>query len=517
MTVSPDRRVVTFGLAQMSYMSRTYFAKQEDTKSLGDITHSYDDFCAGVMNNYDEYARIMPAFHKVRETAKIIALANWLIAGNVPVDLSGIAQDKWDSPSKVSGFWRACFVYYDEKGDGSYATYSSAGAGYSGGVTFNRSNWTEMKPDTVGETKVTDQLTLSAGLGQKAVQAAQSGNLENARYLAELSAQAMNGSLGKSDLAKLNIVVPEAKVVAPVAPANVQLQKEMIKKTHQQIAVLSHSPAAGTATATLNQISSLYDQLRDNPASASDYLLKLQTGQLSSPATVQTATTKPAATTVCGETSLGSELLPADRKEYLTKKLGEARDRLNYINEALLKLIAINAAERAESEKLTADISAQYSEAKDRAWDVVFDLLSSVSLDAFEAEQAKRLKGIDDAISGEIALKTASLDAAALKKVEEEIKLLQSAKFRSEEAYASTKRLIDLFKGVSYGKDIDDWQNKNQDANKQAQSGMALVGKLFLETLNWQNGLAKKNSSPVKNCGKWPQWARWLITPGDSI
>jgi hypothetical protein len=334
-------------------------------------------------------------------------------------------------------------------------------------------------------TTTPDQLTLSAGLGQKAVQAAQGGNLEDARHLADLSAQAMNGNLSRSELAKLNIVLPEAKP-APVSPANVQLQKEMLKKTNEQIVALGQNPSSGgTVTTTLAQLNTLYDQVRDKPAAASDYLVQLQTGQVPTAA-------KPLVGTACGESSLGETTMPADRKEYLTKRLSEARDRLRYINEALRKLIAINTTERAEIDKLTAEITVQYHEAQDRAFDVVIDLMTSVSLDAFGAQQDKRVKSIDDAIQGETALKLTPLDAAALQKVEEDTKLLQSAKFRSEEAYAPTSKLIDLFDAASYGKDIEDWRTKNQDALERAKSGLALVGNLVLDHPALERWLGRK-------------------------
>jgi len=157
---------------------------------------------------------------------------------------------------------------------------------------------TAYTPSRQSETRAADQLVLSNQLGQNAVQAALTGNLEQARELAELSSQAMSRSLSKSELAKIHIPVPQG-VAAAAAPANVQLQKEMIQKIRQQIAALGKNPSSG-GTAALRQLNSLYDQIRNQPASASDYLLKLQTRQLSAdplPAgqSQTTARTKPTA------------------------------------------------------------------------------------------------------------------------------------------------------------------------------------------------------------------------------
>ena len=490
MTVSPERTVVAFISSQMRYRMGDYndYWNFPPDKELD---HKYDAWCAQVMNHYDAYARIIPAFHKVREAAKIIALAKWVIAERIPLDLRTVTQEKWDMPDKVPIFWPLDQAYFQPQGKADYVGIIFRTA--DGGIVFNlRGNWTRMTPSTTSETRVADQLTLSVGLGQKAVKATEDGNMEQARYLAELSAQAMSGGLSRANLAKLNIVVPEAKPVL-VSPANVQLQKEVIKKTHQLIVTLGQNPSSiGTATPTLAQLNRLYDQVRDNPAAASDYLLQLQTGKLPPTVTAQTTAAKPPTDTVCGESSLGATTLSAEREEYLTKKMNEAQDRLRHINEALKKLIAINVAQQAEINKLTAEITEQYKKAQDRVWDVVFDLLTSVSLDAFGAEQVKRVKGIEDAIKGKIALKTTPLNAAALQKVEEDIKLLQSTKFRSEEAYSSTDNLIALFKGVRYANDIDDWQRKNQSAWERAKTSLALLGNLALDHPALEKWLGKK-------------------------
>ena len=99
MAVSPDRRVVTFGAAEMSYKSRTYFQNPDDAKRNGDVSGYDDDWCAGVMSRYDDYARVLPALHKVREAAKIIALAKWLTSENIGVDLGRVPQDL-DAPAR---------------------------------------------------------------------------------------------------------------------------------------------------------------------------------------------------------------------------------------------------------------------------------------------------------------------------------------------------------------------------------------------------------------------------------
>ena len=112
MAVSPDHRVVSFGLSRMDNKSITSLDKEYAKDHNDDVSNYYDEWCAGLINHFDEYARIIPAFHKVREAAKIIALANWLLGTKTPVDLTGVSQEKWDAPQKVPGFWKSSFHIY---------------------------------------------------------------------------------------------------------------------------------------------------------------------------------------------------------------------------------------------------------------------------------------------------------------------------------------------------------------------------------------------------------------------
>lgn len=498
MTVSPERNVIAFTAAQMNIFT----ADADDLVNLSPQKEEdaglYTSWTARhIMGNYEEYARMLPAFHKVREAAKVIALAQWLRAEKIALDLGGVAQEKWPIPDKLPMHLLIAQAYLPlPDGKTQFSTFLIA----EGGVSFKpKGNWTQMTPIPASEIKVTGQLTLSAGLGQKAVQAAQGGNLEQARYLAELSAQAMNGSLSKSDLAKLNIPVPEAKP-APAAPANVQLQKEMLKKTYQQINTLSQNPAAsGSVKTTLAQLDTLYERVKDNPVAASDYLIKLQTGQLPPPTAPQPqpqpVAAKPQAGSVCGESSLGAETLPADRKAYLTQKLAEARDRLKYINEALRKLIAINAAERAEIDKLVAQITEDYEAAKERAYDFAAAVLIDLPLAKYADIHSTKVKQLDDTVKSLIARSMTPMSAAEREALSREIQLVQSLKANYVDSYTSTGRLLDVYAGAGYGRDIYKWDQdtRNSDFRKRALEGAMLAGKILLDHPKLEEYLSKKD------------------------
>lgn len=467
MNVSPGRSVVTFEAARMRYRTRIGGPAVSE-----EAAHQpFDEWSQVLTSHYDDYARLIPPFHEVREAAKVIALANWLIKEKVPTDLRNVPQERWDNPGTIPGFWRSALSFKGD--DGGPETLHVA---YSGGVTFKRQNWTEVTAaPPARETGAANHLALSAQLGQRAVQEAEGGDLEAARHFAELSAQAMSGSLSPADLAKMNIPMPPA-VAAPLSPERVQLQQALLQRTQQQIATVRQDPAsAATAKEAFKALNRVYVDSRDQPAAASDFLKQLQTRQAAVPVVPAPSKVERASESICGLTAPPGLTLAADRKAYLNERLTQARDRLRYINEALRKLIAINAAERAEIDKLTAELSVRYEEAQDRALDVVLELMTGTSLDAFGAEQAKRLKGLDDAISAKIALKSTPQDAAALRAIEDEIRVLQSAKFRAQEAYAATEAWVKHFKLSKMAKDTDDWWRKNEELKERAKGGLMMV------------------------------------------
>lgn len=499
MLVSPDRRVVTFGVAEISHKTKTYYTKPEDRQKYDDIGDDYQDWAAGITNHYDEYASVLPALHKVREAAKVIALARWLLGENIAVGLSHITQEGWRMPAKVPGFWTSGFAYFDVTGKGTYELYRQDGASFNGGVTFKKSGWIATQPSAVGETKVAEQLALSAVLGQKAVQAAQNDNLEQARYLAEMSAQAMNGSISKTELAKLNIPLPDANLPAPV-PANVQLQKEMIKRTYQQITSAKDSTSSKEALAgNLAQLNKLYDHVRNRPVAASDYLLALQTGQLTS-ATASPSlpspspTVKPPARTVCEETTIGADMLPAERKAYLTNKLSEAQQRLRHINEALRKLIAINSSQQAEIDKLTAEISEAHEAAKERVSDFIWATLVDLPLAKYADVHEEKVKQMQHEITGLIGKSTTPMSEAEREILTADIIHKSALKMRYEDGFRSTKRLLELYASANIGKDIYKWEleTKNSEDKKRWREAALLAGQIWLEHPKLQDFLSKQ-------------------------
>jgi hypothetical protein len=279
MQVSPNKNVVSFGASEIKFSTRMKEVIGSSKQEVQKIMDLYKDWCAQYTDNYELYAQAMPAFHNLREAAKVIALAKWLNSEKIALDLDSVRQERWDTPETVQGCWRWMAIYA-EIAPGKFRSFS--GAGVTGGVSFkSEKSWTAVESTPKGETNLSEQLKLSSQLGEKAVDAANSGDIENARYLSELSAQALTGGVSRADLIKLNVPLADP-VELPASPQAVLLQKEMIKQTYNEINKLSQNPASKEkAAAKLGQIGNIYNKMREDPVSASDYLYKLQTGQLS--------------------------------------------------------------------------------------------------------------------------------------------------------------------------------------------------------------------------------------------
>jgi hypothetical protein len=356
-----------------------------------------------------------------------------------------------------------------------------------------------MTPSAVSETRATDQLALSAALGRSAVAALGSDNLEQARYLAELSAQAMNGSLSKADIAKLNVAVPEVKAVA-VAPVNVQLQKEMLKRTAQQIDALKQNPGSrATVGAALAQLNNVYDSVQSNPASASDYLLKLQTGQIAAPLVTPKPVIPPVSAPVavavagpiivppdggaCTVSLTQGETIPPEQKAYLANKLAEARNRLRYINEALRKLGLLNAKQRAEIEKMTSEITKDYEAATERAYDFAVSTLTDLPLAKYADIHSSKIAELENYIKGQNLAHTAPMSDAMRKAMDFDIMQMTALKDRYKEAFESTERMLNIYAGTNYGNDIYKWDQDTRDSGdrKRGIEATRLGAKILLD------------------------------------
>jgi hypothetical protein len=424
----------------------------------------------------------------VREAAKVIALAQWLQAEKLAPDLGSVSQTPWRAPDDfplLSILSQSFRVLPDGKAE--LTTYLTT----EGGVSFKPANkWAVVAPSAQSETRAVDHLALSASLGQQAVKVLRDGDMEQARHLAELSAQAMNGSLSRAQLDKLGIAVPEVQGL-PAAPVNVQLQKTLLHRTTQQIDALKRNPQSREAAAAqLEVLDQAYRDVQAEPVRASEYLLKLQVRQAEVPVPVAASSREPAAKETaggaCKVSLLPQETLPGASKAVLAQKLAAARDRLRYIQEALRKLAALNARQRAEMEQLTQELTQAYEAANERAYEFVVGLLTDLPLAKYADLRKVRLAELDRMIESQKALRNGPLSEAARRAIEGDIEQMSQLRGQYETAAASLERLLALYAGANYGKDIVKWEQETRQAAdwQRGLEATRLGGKILLD-LPW--------------------------------
>ena len=190
----------------------------ETSGQEGFLKGALDRYAEGLSRRYDDYARLYPSLHVMRETAKIIALAQWLKDKHLQVALPSVVPVKNPVPDRVKGFVSIVFMR-KAQGDS-----DSLFLDMDGGVDFSDTNtdaWVQVQSDPEATKDVIQQLSGSTVLAEQAAEAALEGNLEGARDLAEKSAQAMTGAMGKGELAQ-TIPVPKPSPAAVSVPVGTQ-------------------------------------------------------------------------------------------------------------------------------------------------------------------------------------------------------------------------------------------------------------------------------------------------------
>lgn len=291
MRISPDGKVVAFDDAQVKIES----ALLKPVGNLGSaetlVRNSFTAYGNFLTGRYDLYARAYPPLHRMREVEKLIALARWAKANNYKLVVDKSEGSKVSLPATASGFWNAIFAA--DQQEVSLTVVALGGADFS---QQYGDSWAQSSSDPTVENSAVKQLVASTAFAQKAAEEAVAGNLENARDLAEKSAQAMVGNIDPSQIPALNNipVIPEPQMAAALdIEAQEMLEKdfqimEKAKEMLQQAGSLPAGKAAQLreeaekqqrdAEADLKRLNGALASVRQNPAQAGDVAVALHSG-----------------------------------------------------------------------------------------------------------------------------------------------------------------------------------------------------------------------------------------------
>jgi membrane-associated protease RseP (regulator of RpoE activity) len=188
-----------------------------DRKGAEFYKATLDQYSAHLTSLYEQYARLYPPLHTLRETEKVVALARWAQKNGVRIQVQADDALPLSLPDTAPGFWGMTYVVRPTGSNDTMVTWAQ------GGVDFGQSTgdaWMQAGPP---DRQVTDDalrsLAASTALSEKAAAAAAGGDLESARDLAERGAQAMSGNIDMTGLPR--VPVPSGPTADPATAASV--------------------------------------------------------------------------------------------------------------------------------------------------------------------------------------------------------------------------------------------------------------------------------------------------------
>jgi hypothetical protein len=271
----PSGRVIAFGPARITINSEleTFDGGSRSANALE--KEAAAAYAQEVTRRYDEYARVLPELHRLREAAKIIALVRWAKGRNQAlVPPAPPAPPRALPASFQQGFWTATF-----EADASRILFVISAHG---GVDFDQKAgdaWVQPQTEPGLADSALKQLVGSAALGQQAAAAALKGDLEGARELAQKSEQAMIGDLrsGFPPMAQ----IPQV----PDPEAYAAFQSQALAESREAIAGLQQAQSPAERQPIEQKLKTLQDlmtQGQQNPALAPKLSVQLKQGSLGS-------------------------------------------------------------------------------------------------------------------------------------------------------------------------------------------------------------------------------------------
>lgn len=302
MQISPSGRIIRFGRSDVRVetsligdeMNKGLIQFEtltaEKKRLITKLQKINEDWYGRIEHDYDRYAEFLPALHEFREAAKIVAFARWSVSHKVRLDLADVVQVPANLPSTFDSLpWfhlddplvasthlgSDYFIGVDDP-----RQFEKGWSGsIIGGASLKGGTWTTYSVSKMTETAAADQLLLSREIGRTAVEVAQSGDLETARYLAELSAQALAGGVSRATLARQGIVPPMTKPTSTASSAAFELQKELLRSTAEEIVTLKNEATDAGAVANMQLLGNIYDQVEANPRLTDRLLADLRDGK----------------------------------------------------------------------------------------------------------------------------------------------------------------------------------------------------------------------------------------------
>ena len=458
-------------------------------------------------DGYDKYAREYAPLQRLREAAKILALARWMNQEHIALAPDptaaavagwGTGSHAWTPPSRVTGLYHVYMSMADvTMPDGKrWTQFYPMPTSSSGGVNFApKKKWVSIPPPPPTYERAATSVTASAAIGQAAVRAAMNGDMETARALAEQSAEAMQGKL---DFAHLPSNVPMPRAPSPGA-ANPDTAR-LVKDTARIVQSMSGGDSAGGRASGVSpaQRALLADLGRELNSAVSgapvgtNFFSMLQTRQVGQPARPSSPGWQPASgavdappapVSVCAQyladAGTGSDLSPAQKASY-DAKLAAIRQDLDKVQQAMANISRLNQRDVAELQKWERQITESYQAAQDRLMDAVSLLLVDSPLEILQKRQAEMRGAIDGGMVTSMLARKAAVTADEAAALDNQVFDLLKVKYRYESIYGQAERLEKTMAEAKATYDLDQWSNSDKSDFDKMKDGMLQLTEMVL-------------------------------------
>jgi len=290
MQSSPDGSVLRFGDAGIRLKSQVMEAPGADPAGLAFLSSASEGYAREISSRYEALARQSPNLHALREVAKVVALVRFARERGLTLQAPNLVYSGPPVPETVPGLWGATFLVNHDLAHNELQFWRS------GGVDFapEDDGWAQPTESPTVSNDVLRQLAASTALAEKAAVAAGQGDLEEARELAEMSAQAMVGALpeipeavispsatpaGEADVSQAALQAVEANLQALETSQAALLQAEPLKQTSPEAyaqAVQTARESEARTMGNLQRLQDYLDQYRQNPTRSSNLAVELQ-------------------------------------------------------------------------------------------------------------------------------------------------------------------------------------------------------------------------------------------------
>ncbi|HSQ79303.1 MAG TPA: PDZ domain-containing protein [Candidatus Bathyarchaeia archaeon] len=445
-----------------------------------------------VGERYDDYAHVHPALHSLREAAKVLALARWIRGEKITVSPGAAIVPAWDPPAEVPGTYDVRISFKPVPSpDGKPRYVLEMPMTLQGGVDFRtKKDWSMIGPRPPSYAPIEDQLTTSAALGENAVQAALAGDLERARALAELSAQALTGDL---DLARVpaGVSLQPSSSRAAGTPDDARLVKESLKALRSLTG--GDRPASGEAssldTALLADIGEAFRRGGSDQASASAFLTRLQTrrtgpsGDRGVPIAPTDKAGAPAEAFDCA--AFLSELeadAPGDdaRKAFLESRLAEIQSKMEAVRKSLEELSRLRRGDLQALQACEQKISQAYEDAQDRALDAASMLLVDAPLEILQARREAMKAGVEQGLKRVLFSRSGALDGAAVAALDRQAYDHFRLGYSMEDIFGKTERLHKTLTGAKSLYDMAGWADSDKSDFEKLKAGSLQLVEMLL-------------------------------------